>query len=756
MKKIIFFLFICMAAYYASAASITSNELSSKNFQTSENTLFNSAFSNPNKYSINTLGTQSQIPLIYDLGHDGNNELLIPSDNHIFIYGSYQLASTDLIHTLTPSNVTKFLKIKIYEYLGETYLIGLSQKSNTHPLLSKWVWNSSQGNFSFINSITPSSLTGVASVRSADFICDTTNGVCYVGYFKVSTPSLFIGAFNITKTSSLEDTTQTATASGFVAVFGDVLCEPQGQFMILSDLDNDGSNELLLSAVDFNAATGYFKPSYAIMRYNLAGNLFTIISGSKFYQSSAIGPMKLGLNPIAADDCLWVSSYFAAPIQGNFISGGDGKEIALAFDISSNAFNSFVYRYDHDSKLMSQYDFHPHLSDIILGIEHSGPYLSNMVQLKSFTYDTNPNYCVMGFSDTNKTTLFCATNFYIPLTGFNARSFSTENLSNPHDVSANNSKYIYSIRPTTNDGLDGVLTPFGTYSLENGGISSDLLLQFAISDQNGLVSPSNFKNTGNDDIMLSSFTNVIYYDDKNANDNAYISTALQLNPCLPQRFNQTVSVTYKVADTEGNLINTRAFAYYGTQYQQNGTVMSNLTSGSLITYEFNTTVSGNNFIYRVEAQDTLPDHNSNWNIKTETYYVSLDGYLFGECQTELTPITEITQATAPESNYTNKNNLVRTQIISLAEGVGLTSSLFILILIAGISVILFIAGMQNETLSHHAGTFGLMIFFIDFVILIVAGLMGLINTAILVTLILVLLLVVSGGIVMLWKKLSGG
>lgn len=750
--RLYFFIFLLMA-FLSYASTINSNELSGKNYYTGASTLFVKDFSNYNVYSTTVDGYMSQIPLVYDFGNMGN-KIIIPKSDSLYIYNNYDLLDTSLMQVLTPPNQVKTEKVKAYRFANNDYIVVASIDSDDRAKFYRYLYNSTEGNFSYLGNITvrASCNLEVASPRAIAFSCDESTNYCYYALYQRSSSGVNVGKFNITKSQS--DTDDDCSRVYFENYGNDdvngKLCYPTGEPLIISDINNDNINEVIISAIAYKLDTGYYKPEYAIAVWHPIGTLGTPVATKKYYISAGIGPFETGLSQSAFATCEHISGLWAAPIQGNFISGGNGKEIAMGWADTSNSFKIGTFKYQISTNAFIKYHDHPTDIEHFLDIGNDGTRLSNTVRLKAFTYDNLDNYCAMSFTEHNATVLMCATDFNAPFGDYAERTYITYNNTNFYEVKTNNSRLIYSIKGISSNNRDGILTPFGIYSLNNTfnliNSRSWLDKQYSFVEQTGQLSPSNFKGTANLDIFLTSMTNVFYYDDKKTNNNAQVDSYC-IDPCTPIKNDSLISVSFTGKDNEGDNVRAVAYAYYGSIYQQNGTMTAYSTSGSNFQFTFNSSILGNNFIIRMQVQDT--EHNSTFDTIDYPFSVTGIGYSFGSCQACKNDIIsekmaqQAAQAAIAATNITNTDN-------SLKNGLGRFAALlqippFILFLIALIiiDILIFGASLTSAKLAEHVGTIYLGILFINLLIIILVTFLGIISPAFLITVMLLIIVFIG-------------
>lgn len=729
------FLFILFLSSFALAEfQYSSRGSQDKQYHTENYTLFNSLYAGlygaPVIYS-KTLNTNNMLqpPLIYDINLDGKDELIIASGNDIKIYQNRSLQLLGIY-----SSGTEIKEYSAYNYDGERYLVyttGGAASTASNITILKWNAITNQLNWS------ASINTGLNFASNMlSFACDDVTGRCLAAGANPDVVNAY--SFNLSNSKTY---TQAITIEARSNV-NDIMCFPSIPDITTGDINNDGINEYALSYGEISSiGANVFEVSAAILTVNETNQITTK------YDAVLRSP-----NFNVGSTCASYRFLYTAPLLADVIEGA-ALDLVIGVNSNSNEFKMYSYRWVGNS--LSFYDDHPEIFQAD-GIIISNPILANIFE------DTGINdYCVMGFTTNNATDLLCASDMTsdTPQT----RESRTANFTNffiPQSSTAQN--IIHSIQAKTNiengQDISEILTPFGVYSIESCSIfgNCNLILEYPLTYTDGIASYGRLTDKPYLDLIYTKANNVYVIDDKFINSNAKIDE-YTINPCISSvwKQNTTAEISITPRDSDGDAVRARMVLYADSENIQDSGWLGNYSSGTTITASFtayNKTASGKIYL---QAQDIKQPDNSTYDQIILSFAVSDDGVVFGDCQTAVSNIIADSVAANVSIGVADEVSLTSNVLTDWADDTagtfGLPILLVVLLFFMMIDIIIFIMLHSHPVIALTS------ILITDFFFLIIFSLIGWIPTALVITLII---LIIIGAIIYLSyifnKGISGG
>lgn len=377
------------------------------------------------------------------------------------------------------------------------------------------------------------------------------------------------------------------------------------------------------------------------------------------------------------------TSAFVWNIDGS-VSNGEESVIGLAIDSNEFVMHSFL-------SSGGALDDYPEV------FEADGELISNVFLMNAFTDTNREDFCVLGYQQTNgEIDLLCASE----ITGEVPETVEF-NYDVSYNVSRNYRNYnsiVHSARHSSDleDGvnLDELVCPYGIFSLDYTG-DNELELVYESPQVNGNVLSIDVEKIGRDDLLILTNSNLWYYDDEFANQNAELYR-ITTNPSIESviQVNETVHLTVQAIDEEGDNVQVKVIAYEGHINQQNSNWTTFSSSGAVfpLTFEANVTIGVGNLVFY--ARDSL--HNESVNT-TYTFSVGNVGAVYGDSIFDSGVLTEEEDGEDSENNNTATDNTARTLTQGLASDVGIDNvTLLVIILVVAIIICMVIFGHEGH------------------------------------------------------------
>lgn len=630
------------------------------------------------------LTASRQTPLVSDLDGDGTNEIIVFDDDTVVLFQNKEL---DVVASFGVGSPDRISNIITYDIDGDGYreIIFVEEEAELLYILQ---WNGTdlinESTFNTIPSYAGSSTSGEIVIACRDtnqcmmaYASDIVSG--FAGFPKY--PSLYATKFNSSSISQ-SNTLLENLASGF-----SVHCMPTIRTMQVADYDQDGTNEYVFSALEVDN-TFSADEELKIFFINVLDN-GTVIKEMQVDETavdsflSASTKYSCDNSAGANTDGLLAGYFLSSPLVFDFKASSSGLETGIAFSVDENEYIMQLIESDGDTHLGDRF---PQIT------EAEGVLISNVFLANAFTDSGTADLCVAGFNDDDvELQILCGSKrtAEIPETakfqrtldeGFNvSRTYATWNTithAGQHSsaqttetgATSDLSEIINTYGVNTFDWDGAVCEATGNCGLNriflNGGADSVLLS----------VDVEKF---GSEDLLAMTDTNLFYFDDKQSNEPATI-TSVTYNPCIVDstvKVNTTLQVTVVVTDQNPAVIGADDVIINVTTYK-NDVINENeqnavgVASGSSQQFTFTLNATGNNKILEILGRDTV--NIDEIDSQEQRFNVNNIGVEFGDstCTTDYVAIAE-EEAEPTVGGDLNETSNVGTQTLGLMTGTGL-------------------------------------------------------------------------------------
>lgn len=734
MKKIpIILIFIVMLSTIIYADDVLNSYLRQgfidqtfSNLQQSQNMLFNdnyaTTYGTPLIGSATVTNSQFQPVINYDIDSDNYPELFVSSGTNIRMYRDYTLRNMTLLNT--GANI---LRYGIVLYNTTPHLIVLANYTGGNIKILQYNYTNT------FNLVSARNISGVTPLNGViNFDCGVLHCVVF-----------------------LYDTLQTIDIYGFN----------------LSDTNTDYENAKTLATglKDGAAALSYIANPFTVVHFTDGDVSYfsTAASSTNNMGIVSIGVNSTGENTNVVSSFTVVNPSLSQQIS-NLISGtfNDGSAYTLAgARLTSNKIVQYSLTWNSLTHAFSVYN------------THSMNSWNNIISSMGNTFACHvfdgfsEDYCTIGYNSvTNFTTIMASTDFGVPLLQSDEVIAQGSNYTN-YFTPTKEQVIAHAIESNNYYGDSGVyfsdfLTPFGVYKIRNPNYftgDAELLLSYGLpnSVRNVVVSPMTVKRTSFYDIAALTSSNLYYINDGFVTPKAVID-AYAINPCLNSVWNKTTPVSVSITPKSyNNLYTVRAKAtlYYGTANPQIANWSSYYPSETAISFDFIANSTITNGILRMEAEDSVNSGNTYIDV---SFTVGNTGKNFGECQTYISGISTASNASNTvdmlfNNSATSTNNSLTNAIRRTAKDTGLPTDIFIVIIILGVSVIVFLSSLQHSTLfTNHPQAVLMFIGFMDLAALIICAITGMLSATFII--IMITLMLIGGGLFVahLFRKSTEG
>lgn len=501
---------------------------------------------------------------------------------------------------------------------------------------------------------------------------------------------------------------------------------------------------------------------------NTVGNILQTSSNSF---ASCNGSVRL--SGASSDTNAGAGSILTSPLVSDLASNS-GLETVVGYMNSGTTFNMKIYQSTGATESSALIDTSPDIADAD-GTLVSNPFLADV-----FPDNVADEYCVIGYRETfNIVDVLCDSE-YTTRNGDDTIEFFYEALE--YNISRAYGKYnsiAHSTQQSTAT-LDGgnpseILNSYGVFEITHDdcdvagcGIASctfnlcamDKIFDVPVDDL-AMISVD-AQNSGREDLIGLTSTNIWYFDDGFSNSPAIID-AYQINPCIDSTWkaNTTVEARITPTDADGDTVSARAVIYDGLNFSQDSGWSSYSSSGATFTFSFiasELVSTGTMILY---ARDSVnPSEPDSIPI---TFSVSTSGVEYGDCKTTI-DVEQVENATGNLSGgqiVDYDSNVALDSVLAIknsALGRGLSVQIIWLVIMfvlgAGV-VFAMVTGMKDLITTHPnlaVGVIGLVFFVLEVIMTIIGALLHILNVGVVIVLVMTELFVV----VMAVRRLGTG
>lgn len=672
-----------------------------------QNTLFNDNFNSQITYSSSILSNQMQPPINFDYDNDGINELLVASNNVLRIY-----RGTSLLLNQTIDFTDNILHYAMFQHNSINYLV-VETESGGLKTPKIFTYSVSGNTFTPEQAMTTPN-TGLGS----NFDCRASTGNCIEAVISASD----IWVYNFTVDGAFSPT-QPITPQ-FDINFGGVNIAIPYPFT-LADTSYNGVDMFIFAAFSGN------------------DNILRIMTA--LYNASISSKIQsLTTDTIGYSDINRMNS----PIFGQF-NGNSFYTIAGGFQ--STNLKPYIYSAYFNNGHWIAYQRHTSI------FAPQTYVISNMMQCKIFSSNTGTsNYCMIAYTSTNATILLGSNDFGGGVGESNTILAVTDNNTGayvPDDTSE--SKIAHALNANNNiQGnayISDFLTPFGIYKITEPNYFTGLATfqksyVLPTSYAYDVISPINSKESFFYDIAAISSSNIFYISDNFIIPSPTI-TQYTTNPCVNSVWNLTTQVQIGETITSYSnffQVSGRAILYYQDSNAQDSNWTAFYDSGAVLTFNFiaNKTIQNGKLL--IMARDS---RNTSITTQEIPFSVGIDGKAFDSCQTTGSGVAQGTQNQTQNRTLfngqpiTNINNPLAQGFRDLSDTVSLPPTIFLLLILFFLDLILFVMSMVYETIRRHFVPVIVGIGTLDLFAIILSTLMGLISSALVISISALLLII---------------
>lgn len=395
-------------------------------------------------------------------------------------------------------------------------------------------------------------------------------------------------------------------------------CFPKIRAMSIEDINLDGINEF---SVPFHLSTSFY-----IYQLNVNDSLNVTKTGNRIRDVGVYQP-----GGISNCSKLGNTVYYTSPLVAD-VSDTDGYETIYAVMNADDTFQ--IKMYDKNYNFIDRYPNTLSAEGMII----SNPFLADAFIDPDFGV---VDVCVVGYEEEEREiSINCGTNKKDPGFGnIETQIYDYDMSDNLFNLSGNSLLWTANSHSLNIQGnqFTEILTPYGIFELEStaicrstGQCSSNLIYTNTVLSQENSIISVDIEGVGWEDLITITPTNLWVINDGFTNTQAYIDGNMNLIPCIksqPVKQNETLRVTFKVSDLNGDQVNATVILYDGEGDDQQ--LQSEMgASGSTFTFDFiliNLTTSS---IFTVEIRDDVDTHQNNPFIDNFTYAITTTGVTF--------------------------------------------------------------------------------------------------------------------------------
>lgn len=669
---------------------------------------WNSELEDFDSYSAGLADDLRNPPLLSDLDRDGISELIILDGDTIKLYQNITLDLLDGVSLDADERYSNMIAFDI-DADNLTEIIIIEEESEK---LHLYEYNGT----SFHEQVEVS-LAGLTAYESEFMIqCRDTND-CLMAYSNringVANPGTsWAAAFNSTAVGAETGIGTTAPSDG-------IMCTPQIRHIALGDYDKDGTIEYVLT---FGEVVGNVLTSVHIHWIHVAAMVT-----AEEHETEQTSP---NIN-IGATNCETgiAGRYFSSPLVHN-IDGliGNGLETVVAVAYDADEYK--MYSFESDA---SAHDDYPEVQ------QSDGLIISNVFIANTFSDTGRSDFCVAGYDTTDDILdVTCASEqtgdlietreyFYdtdydltISYRNLNILSHSTEQ----------------STVTTEGVNLDEIINSYGVFTFDEDSCditaNCDLTNIFENPEEDATTLNLDLEDTGRDDILTVTDTNIFLLDDQFENQGGEI-TSYTINPCLDAtwQINTTVQVQIEVTDDEDDDVSARSFLYYDEANEQDSDWSVNASSGTTFSFSFIANSTTPSSILKLVGRDVEnPTENDTIDL---SFSVGDNGVVYGDCSTTV-DITDEDEEEAEVTETDLNNNSITNFVNAFTENTGLGGSLLWLII-----MVITAAFIWTSTGSHAEGAgsyaFG-VIAIVEVLLIIIGAILGFLSTGVLIAVVI--------------------
>jgi len=691
------------------------------------------------------------VPLVDDLDNDGTNEIVILDDDNIKIYQGNDLIFQTGFDLGAEQRTSNMLLFDIDGDSLTEIIIGQEEDENIFIL----EYNGTSLNNQTMIDIAPlGAMLGGSNSGEMLLKCGEANKCLmsttyqYRRGFGGSPLSnyLYVTAFNSTGYGARNTLITGNTLNAF--------CYPKVRNMEYEDYDLDGTSEFIFSAREMDGTTGddgdHVYIFYIDINESLGANedmsYVTITEPSELFDN--------GNSHFTCEDEK-VGATFTNPLVYD-LETDIGFETAVGYEYQDERYRIQVI--ESDGGYDTLFDRYPALLDY-----GSGRIISNLFRSHTYPDDESKSVCITGFDDSNaRITFLCGADNTGKL--FEAYEFFWDNPDN-YNVSDDYQLYNtishavqHSDALTEFEDLNEFMNSYGVFRVdvdncvdigftEIGNCDIERIFQNGVGDS-ALIS-DDAESQSLDDLIALSETQLVYLDDGLQNQPATIEN-INFNPCPTDTIikqNETMDILVTVKDNNNvflgfDKVNANITLYKGTHNEltdsaENITVSSE-TGEAVIQFTFVLNDTGVNREMEIQAYDSFDPSQ----IDTETilFSVGADGIEYGDINCDIftgVPVDDEEVERVLNESYTLTDNQLVDTAEEMSNIAGIPILLFILLIMLGMNFVVLIALWQIPYVALG------VIIVVDFFIILITALMGLMGTALLVS--LFALFIIAGG-----------
>jgi len=595
-----------------------------------------------------TVSNPKQIPLVADLNNNGTNEIIVMDGNTIRLFSAPTLGviSSKNIGTSGPhSNMW----IQDVDSDGKKEITIASGISKEITILQ---WDGSS--FTIEKQHNLSTLTALDGNFNETLIACRNDNQCVISYLNSSVPAgvgaLFASHFNYSDEPTLSTFIRQDTSPSTL------MCFPNIKAMSVFDYNSDGSEDFIVDILD-NA--GGSTDQLYLHWLSLTDGIIT-----NEQSASKVTDDKVTTLVPSSCDAGRHGLFFSPPTTFQALGGGDAQTF-VALQTQTNNFK--IFSYDADSSLIDEF---PTIFD------GDSTLISNVIKGNFFPDTGDNDFCAIGYEETDQLLdIVCASLLTGEKNGILAGTKSYEinvtlafNISQAlngvthvigHASDHDDEQFACLDTTCSPKNLDEIVSAYGIYKIRFENAICDVVGSCEAEEvfanpasQSGALLSHDVQQTGEDDLLLLTDTNIFYYDSLFSDQPSAIDLAsIKINPCIDigaWQINTSLSLSFKVNDQDPLLkdnVGARAILYADSPNAHTQHSDNMVASGSTFTFndlKINKTTS--NGILRLISNDSGSKLTDQEDIQ---FSVSEFGIEFGECTT-----SGITTPAAP-SNTTS-------------------------------------------------------------------------------------------------------
>lgn len=663
-------------------------------------------------------------PLVEDLDNDGINEIIVISDDTIFLYQNSELTfvdSYDLGSPQTYSNMIAYdidgdgIKEVIVAFTNNGTLVGVDYNGSRF-----------QKDFTYhLNNHTDGDI--VLGCRGTDD--------CAVFYSQrvvnvLSSNSKFIGAFF-----------NSTDISGFTQIYVpdpskyETLCLPNINNLAVSDYDLDGDYEYIVVT---SLMTSDNDDALELFWMDVDPDVVTTevyVEEDDIYEA---------ISNQGGASCSSVRTYFSPPLVMD-AKDTAGLETIVAYQPDYDEFEMQLYEADGSDSI---FDIFPQV------LNGDGDLVSNVFKAHVFGGSGGRDFCVIGyFNPSQQIDILCGSKFSSET--YESYIFSYDTSVDGYNVTYLVGEYspsAHSTQQTNNqdygEDFTEVACSYGILELDwdSCGLLGycDALRIFPNGLGRSVLLSVDAEQFGSEDLLAMSTTQLAYIDDGLGNEPALI-TSVSYNPCPFDnilKVNTTMSITVIVEDqNNAEVLLQDDVASNVTIYKDNLNEMSDqatgVNSGDAVIYYFILNQTGTNYEISVlgwdEGNPLIVDE------QTATFTVGVNGLEYGDiaCTRDYVSAEE-EEETANIVETELDSNVITTSVNEIGGILGLSGLLIWMIVMAVVAY-----GIWNYTAKTSA-TFALgTIIIMEFLMLIIGYKLQFITFGILLAVVLVVVMIIG-------------